>query len=652
MAIKLTDIAEKLKMTKLQLKRKLRNLDIENLDSKGSFFEKKVADQILEKLGEKKKEKKVKEKIKPEDKEKNLVAIPSTITVKNFAGKLNLPVTDIIKELLRNGVAATINEKIDFETAAIIAGSLGYQAEEEEEKEPSLEDQWKGQKLESRPPVVTVLGHVDHGKTTLLDRIRKESVVDTESGGITQHIGAYQALVEVEGKKRKITFIDTPGHKAFTAMRAQGAKVTDIAILVVAAEDSVKPQTKEALDHIKEAGVPVVVAINKIDLANADVGKVKRDLTKFGLTPEELGGTTPMIEISAKKGTNVKELLEIVVLTADLQDLKAPFRGKMKGVVIESHMHKGSGALATILIKQGILHQGDVLVADTTPATARILENERMEHIKKAEPSQPIRVVGFKEVPPVGVIVEKVKDMKEAREICQERLEEARKEGRTSGTGLIEAAKSIRQGKMTKLKIILKADVAGSLEALKQSIEVLGNKQVGIDIILAGVGPVNESDIEMATASRAVIISFRMSIDQAAKVLAKQNNIEISNYDVIYQLLDELKATLKGLRKPKIVREEIGQAKILKVFFSTKKRKIIGCRVTSGQAVKKLSILVKREEEEIGQGEVDSLKIEDKEVETVKSGTDCGIGIKTDIKLKEGDILEFYQEKKVIEKIK
>jgi translation initiation factor IF-2 len=365
-----------------------------------------------------------------------------------------------------------------------------------------------------------------------------------------------------------------------------------------------------------------------------------------------LGGTTPMIEISAKKGTNVKELLELVVLTADLQDLKAPFQGKMKGVVIESHMHKGSGALATVLVKQGILHQGDALVAGTIPATARILENERMEHVKKAEPSQPIRVVGFKEVPSIGVIVEEVNNIKEAREICQRRLEEARKEGLTSGSGLVEAAKSIHQGKLTELKIILKADVAGSLEALRQSIEALGNRQVGVDVIRAGVGPVNESDIEMATASKAVIVSFRMSVDRAAQVLAKQNNIKISNYDIIYQLLDDLKTTLKGLQQPKIIKEKIGQAKVLKVFFSTKQRKIAGCRISSGRVTKKLPLSIKRAGEEIGLGEVDSLKVEDREVETVKSGTDCGIGIKTDVKLKQADILEFYQEKRIIEKIR
>jgi len=507
-------------------------------------------------------------------------------------------------------------------------------------------------KLKTRPPVVTVLGHVDHGKTTLLDRIRKENVVATESGGITQHIGAYQVTTKVEGKSRKITFIDTPGHKAFTKMRSQGAKVTDIAILVVAADDSVKPQTKEAIDHIKEAGVPVIVAINKMDVAGANPGKVKKDLTELGLTPEELGGTTPMVEVSAIKGTNVKELIEMVVLTADLQDLKAPYQGKTKGVVIESHIHKGSGALATVIIKQGILHQGDALIVDVIPATARILEDEFMNHIKKALPSQPVRIVGFKEVPMIGTIVEKVDNLKQAREISKERIDQARKQGLVSGTGLIEAAKSIRKGDMTELKIVLKADVAGSLEALNQSIEVLGNKAVGVSIIRAGVGPVNESDIEMATASKAVIISFRMPIDKAAQQLAKQNNIKVSEYDVIYELIDELRAALQGLLKPKIVKEKLGKGKVLKTFFFSRGRIIVGVKISSGHAVKKLKVSIIRDKEEIGQGEINSLKIAEKEQDKVNTGAECGIGIETDTKIKEGDQLVFYQEKEVAQKIK
>ncbi len=639
-------------MTKLQLRRKLRKLNIKRLDPKKSFFDRDMADQIFKELSPKKKKAKPKKKtVKKKKKEENLVAIPETITVKNFAAKLNLPVTDVIKELMRNGVSATINEKIDFETASVIASGFGFQAREEEIKEVDLEDGWKGKRLKSRPPVVTVLGHVDHGKTTLLDRIRKENVVAEESGGITQHIGAYQVVVKVEGRDRQITFIDTPGHEAFAKMRAQGAKVTDIAILVVAANDSVKPQTKEALDHIKEAGAPVIVAINKIDLASADPEKVKKDLTEIGLAPEELGGTTPMVEISAKKGKNIKELLEMIVLIAGLEDLKAPYNIPMKGVVIESHMHKGSGALATVLVKQGILNQGDALIAGTIPATARILENEYMKHIKKAQPSEPVRIVGFKEVPLIGTIVEEVKDIKEAREITRSRAEQARREGKVSGTGLVEAAKSIRKGEMKELKIVLKADVAGSLEALKQSIEALGDEKVGVTIIRAGVGPVNESDIEMATASKAVIISFRMPIDRAAQILAKQNSIKISSYEIIYELIDELKAALEGLLEPKIVKEKLGQGKVLKVFFSIRNRKIVGVRITSGQVSKRLKVSIKREKETVGQGEVTSLKIEEKEVDEVKRGAECGIGIETETKIKEGDIIEFYQEKEVAQKI-
>jgi translation initiation factor IF-2 len=654
MAIKLTDLADKLKITKLQLKRELKSLDIRGLDPKKSFFEKDIAEKIIEQLKPEKKEKskKIEDKKDENKKDEKQIEIPEVISVKNFAGKLNLPVTDVIKELLKNGVAATINEKIDFDTATIIASDFGFEAVKEETSEEEIESSWDESKLKPRPPVVTILGHVDHGKTTLLDRIRKEHVADSESGGITQHIGAYQVEIEVEDKRRKITFIDTPGHKAFTTMRAQGAKVTDIAILIVAADDSVQPQTKEALDHIKDAGVPVVVAINKIDLPNANVEKTKQDLVEIGLTPEDLGGTTPVVEVSAEKGTNVEDLLEIIVLTADLQDLKAPYDSvTAKGVVIESHKHKGAGVLATVLIKQGILNQGDAIVAGTISGVARIMENDFRQRIDQAKPSQPVRIVGFEDIPPVGAIVEQVSDIKQARKLAKENKEKLRKEGRTSGTGLIEASKSIRKGESKEVKIILKADVAGSLEALKQSLEALGNDQVQVNIIKAGVGPVNESDIEMATASNAVIISFRMPVDKAAQTLARQNNIEISSYEIIYKLIEDLNSALEGILAPKIVREELGKAKILKVFYSSGNRCIIGCRVTSGGADKQAKADIIRNDKKIGQAEIDSLRIEEKEVDEIKRGQQCGIGLRIEEKVKEGDVIEFYKEKKVTQKL-
>ncbi len=654
MAIKLTDLADKLKLTKLQLKRELKNLDIEGLDPKKTFFERQIADQIIEELredkGEKEEVKKAPEKPKVREDEKS-IEIGETITVKNFASKLNLPVTDVIKELMRNGVAATINEKIDFDTASIIASDFGYSAAQEQEAKGILEEDWQGKKLEERPPVVTILGHVDHGKTTLLDRIREKNVAGGESGGITQHIGAYQAEVKVEGDKRKITFIDTPGHKAFTAMRAQGAKVTDIAVLIIAADDSVQPQTKEAIDHIKQAGVPIVVAINKIDLPGADVNKVKQDLIELGLNPEDLGGTTPTVEVSAEKGTNIDSLLEMIILTADLQDLKAPLDIQPKGVVIESHKHKGAGVLATVLIKQGILEQGKPVLAGTIVGTARILEDENMDRIDKAYPSQPVRVVGFDEVPGVGTIVEQLGDIKEARKVAQKRIEEARKEGKTTGTGLAEASKSIKKGESKQLKIILKADVAGSLEALRQSINALGDKETSVEIIRAGVGPVNESDIEMATASDAVIISFRMPVDKAAGSLAKQNNIEISEYDVIYKLIDDLQAALEGMLEPTITKEKQGEAKVLKVFFSSKNRTIVGGRMLEGEANKALDVEIQRGEDIIAKGKINTLQREQKEVDSVKKGQEFGIGLETDGKIKPDDRLLFYSLKKEVRKL-
>lgn len=653
MAVKLTDLAKKLKLTKLQLRRKLKSLDFDGLDPKKSFFEKKIADQILAELSNKRPPlKKKKSRKKPEKEEKNLIFISETVTVKNFASKMNLPVTDIIKELLRNGLSVTINEKIDFETASIIASDFGFKVKKPRRQEKKAEEDWQGKRLRSRPPVVTILGHVDHGKTTLLDRIRKASVVSGESGGITQHIGAYQVEAEIDGKKRKITFIDTPGHKAFTAMRAQGAKVTDIAVLIIAADDSVKPQTKEALDHIKEAGVPVVVAINKIDLPNADVDKTKKDLVEIGLTPEELGGTTPVIEISAKKGTNVDELLEMIILTADLQDLKAPYEDAVaKGVVIESHQHKGAGVLATVLIKQGILKQNDALIAGTIPATARIMEDETMRRVKEAVPSQPVRIIGFEEVPAVGTIIEKVKDIKTARRIAKKRREIMRKEGRPSGSGLVEAAKSIKKGRSKQLRIILKTDVAGSLEAIQQSIENLGGDKTQVNIIRAGVGLVNESDIEMAIAGKAIIISFRMGIDRAAETLARQNGIEILKYDVIYRLIDDLQAALEGMLGSKIVRKDLAKAKVLKIFFTSQKRKIIGCRLLKGRVERSAELEIVRADKRIGEAKIVSLQIEQKEVDQVKGSQEFGISVESGVKIKEGDELRFFVKKKVVQKL-
>jgi translation initiation factor IF-2 len=654
MAIKLTDLADKLKMTKLQLRRELKNLDIEGLDPKKTFFKREIASEIMEKLGGKAEgEESTSVKVSDEKNEKEIgkvIEVGENISVKNFASKLNLPVTDVIKELMRNGVAATINEKIDYDTASIIASDFGYTVKEEQKASGLLEDQWSDDlELKKRPPVVTILGHVDHGKTTLLDKIRKKNVAGGESGGITQHIGAYQVELEIEGEKQKITFIDTPGHKAFTAMRAQGAKVTDIAILIVAADDSVQPQTREALDHIKQSGVPIVIAINKIDLPGADINKVKQDLIEIGLTPEDLGGTTPTVEISAKKGENIDSLLEILVLTAEMQDLKAPYENvQPKGVVIESHKHKGAGVLATVLIKQGVMEQGKPVLAGTIVGTARIMEDENNERVDKAYPSQPVRIIGFDQVPAVGTIVEQFENIKEARKVSEKRIEETRKQGYTSGTGLIEASKSIKKGESKQLKIILKADVAGSLEALSQSITGLGDQDTSIDIIKAGVGPVNESDIEMATASNAVIISFRMPIDKAAASLAKQNNIEISEYEVIYKLIDDLQAALEGLLEPIITKEKLGQAKVLKVFFKTSDRMIVGCKLNEGEINKTLKVEIKREEEVIGKAEIISLQKDEKEVDSVKKGQEFGIGLKTDIKIKEDDQLFFYRIKKEV----
>jgi len=573
--------------------------------------------------------------------------VPSVLTVREFAENLNLPVTEVIGALIKNGVMATINEAVDFDTMAIIGDELGFEVKPQIEEEKTVKAKVATKKhLVSRAPVVTVMGHVDHGKTKLLDAIRETDVVSTESGGITQHIGAYQIKLKAKKSKlkteeRTITFLDTPGHEAFSAMRAHGANITDVVVLVVAANDGVKPQTIEAANHAKEAKVPIVVAINKIDLPDADVEKTKRQLTDIELIPEEWGGKTPMVQVSAKERKNIDALLEMILLVADLAELKADPSQGASGVVIESHMQAGRGPIATVLVQEGTLRLGDPIVIGRTYGKVRIMENYLGKKVTQAPPSTPVRIAGLEDLPNFGNRFVVVKDEKEAREMTKA------KSITRKVISITELSEGIKEGKIKELKIVLKADVAGSLEALKNSLKNISTKEVKINIIHEGVGDISESDINMAVASDALVIGFRVKADTQVVNLARRENIKISIYDIIYQLIDDLSAALSGLLEPEVVETEIGRMEVLAVFRTTKNEKIIGGKVTTGKIENGAEVRITRNKDTIGEGKITSLEQNKKATSEVLEGFECGLKIATSVKIQVGDILEAYKARAV-----
>lgn len=589
------------------------------------------------------------------------VEIPSVLTVKDFAGYLNVPVTQVIATLMKNGVIANINENIDAETAMIIGDELNFDVKEKIEPSPPTpvaaeEKEETGQRV-SRPPVVTIMGHVDHGKTTLLDSIRRTNVVATESGGITQHIGAYQVEVRPSGEpksrdgeadrgiSRLITFLDTPGHEAFSAMRAHGAAITDIVVLVVAADDGVKPQTVEAINHARAAGVPVVVAINKIDVPGANPERVKQELAERELIPEEWGGKTVMVPVSAKKNEHINELLEMILLVADVKELTTNPNKPATGVVIESHMQAGVGPVATVLINDGALHQGDSVVIGHTYGRIRFMEDFRGRRIKTAIASTPIRVAGLQDVPNFGEPLITVESEKVAREMTQV------KSAVRAHIGMAEVSEAVSKNKLKELKIILKTDVQGSLEAIHSSIGQLGSQEVSVQIINEGVGNISESDVNMAAATNALVIGFRISITPPVRQLVERLKVKVSLYEIIYQLLDDLYAALSGLLEPEKVEVKLGTAEILKIFHSTKTEQIIGARVTSGKLVVGAKVKVIRLEEDLGEATIKTLKREQENVDTILGGIECGIGLAGEIKINEGDILQAYQIEERVRKL-
>lgn len=584
-------------------------------------------------------------------KEKKL-RIYETIQVGELAKLMGVKAGELIKKALLLGLPLTINQSIDVDTASILADEFGYQVERATLEEEMLLQYIppRPEELKPRPPVVTVMGHVDHGKTTLLDAIRKTDVASKEAGGITQHIGAYTVNLP---NNRKITFIDTPGHEAFTSMRARGAQVTDIVILVVAADDGVMDQTKEAIEHARAAKVPIVVAINKIDKPNANPEKVKSQLAELGLVPEEWGGDTLMANISARNKIGIEELLELVLLQAEMLDLKAAYERPARGRVIESRIDKGKGPVATILVQEGTLREGDIFVSGNTYGRVRAMFDSYGNRIKEATPSTPVEILGFEELPQAGDDFFVLEDEEKARRVAEYRQRKLR-EAETAKAAKISLEKlfeKLKEGELKELNLVVKADTQGTLEALQSSLNKLSTDKVKVSIIRAGIGAISESDVMLASASEAIVIGFNVKPTSSAKEIAKKEGVDIRFYDVIYHLLEDIKKAMAGLLEPKF--EEIigGVAEVRATFKVPKVGIVAGCYVKEGVINRNHNIRVIRDGVVIYTGKIASLKRFKEDVKEVPAGYECGIKIENFNDVKEGDLLEAFEIKKVIQEL-
>ncbi len=571
------------------------------------------------------------------------IKIPAFITVKEFAEGIGKKSSDIIMALMKLGVMATINQELDFDTACLVADSFGINAElleEKTEEDILFVDEDNPENLETRPPVVVVMGHVDHGKTSLLDKIRSSNVTEGEAGGITQKIGAYTVRL----KGRQITFLDTPGHEAFTTMRARGAQFTDIAILVVAADDGVMPQTIEAINHAKAANTEIIVAINKIDKPGANPDRVKQELTQYGLICEEWGGQTIMVPISAKQGTGIDDLLENVLLTADVMELKADPKGQAKGAVIEAKLDKNRGAVASVLIQRGTLRQGDTVVCGPILGNVRAMYDDKGMPIKKAGPSIPVEILGLPEVPQAGEILFAVDDDKTARQLVEKRKIKQREEQlhRSSKMSLDTLAAQMAAGDVKDLNIIIKADVQGSVEAVQQSLEKLTNEEVKINVIHGAVGAINESDIVLADVSNAIIIGFNVRPSQMIIDKAKETGVDIRLYSVIYNAIEDVENAMKGMLAPKIEEVVWGHAEVRQLFKVSGIGTIGGCYVTDGKIQRSSNVRVIRDDVVVYTGVLGSLQHEKDSVKEVVSGHECGLTVEKYNDIKIGDVIEAF----------
>ena len=574
-----------------------------------------------------------------------VVYIGENITVKELAEKLNMSGTELVKNLMKKGVMAGINQSIDFDTAVKIGEDFDVIIEREPEKdimEETFKEEPDDEKdLQERPPVVVVMGHVDHGKTSLLDSIRHSSVTSTEAGGITQHIGAY--TVQIDGKP--ITFLDTPGHEAFTAMRMRGAQVTDIAVLVVAADDGVMPQTIEAINHAKAAGVEIIVAINKIDKVAANPDRVKQELTEYGLLAEDWGGDTICVPVSAVNKTGIDQLLEMIILSAEMKELKANPNKKARGAIIEAQLDKGRGPVATVLVQNGTLHVGDPIVAGCAYGKIRAMTDDKGRRVKKAGPSTPVEILGLSEVPSAGDSFYVAANEKQARQVAESIIAKNRMEmikNTPQKVSLDDLFTQIQSGNVKELNIVVKADVHGSVEAVKQSLERLSNEEVRVRIIHGGVGAITESDVMLASASNAIIIGFNVRPEPAAKAFADEEKVDLRLYRVIYNAIEDVTNAMKGMLDPVYEEKVIGHAEVRQLFKASGVGTIAGSYVLDGKFVRNCKVRVTREGEKIYDGELESLKRFKDDVKEVAAGYECGLVMKKFNDLKELDIVEAY----------
>jgi translation initiation factor IF-2 len=586
--------------------------------------------------------------------QKPVVELPPALMVRELSDLLKVSAVDVIKRLIRTGIMANINQVIDFKTAASIANDLGFEARlkrriagkskhlsEANKQSAQKADQTTG--LLPRPPVVTIMGHVDHGKTKLLDAIRKSNVVDSEAGGITQHIGAYQ----VDFNGQKITFLDTPGHEAFTAMRARGAQVTDITVLVVAADDGVMPQTLEAIDHARAAGVPIVVAINKIDKPGANPDRVKQQLAEVGLVVEDWGGDTVSVSVSAKEKKGISDLLENLMVVAELEELKADPNKPAEGTVIEAEMDRTRGALFTVLVSSGTLKEGDIVVVGDNWGRVKAMFNDAGKRVKRATPSTPVEVLGLSNVPQVGDVMNVVSNEKAAAAQIEKRHQEIDEESTVTRTvSLSNVFDQISKGKVKELGIILKTDVQGSIEPIKTSLEKLSSDEIKVRVVHSSTGNVNESDIMLAVASKLVIIGFNTGAEPGAKSSAEREGVSLRFYNIIYNMVDDVSKALKGMLTPTFVEVIDGHGEVRAVFTAGKTEKVAGVYITEGKVTRNSSVRVLRGKQKVYQGAISSLRRFKDDVKEVATGFECGIGVEGFSDFQVGDILEFFRNEK------
>lgn len=647
MAVRVYKLAKELGFSSKELIEKLKKLKVKVTGHMSSLDDETVEILKHELQGESKKKKlKVQE-----ERKKTLISVEVTfpITIKDLAVKLKLKSNELIKELMKKKIFANINQFIEKDVCCELAEAYKFELKEkltEEEELLSLhEDKITDDKLVTRAPVVTFMGHVDHGKTLLLDAIRKTNVVDREAGGITQHIGAYEAVFN----NHKITFLDTPGHEAFTAMRARGAHITDIVILVVAADDGIMPQTIEAIDHARAAKVPIIVAINKIDKLDVNIDKVKRQLQEIDLAPEEWGGETIVACVSAKTKEGIEHLLEMIILQAEMMELKANPDRLARGTIIEARLTKGSGVIATLLVESGTLRLQNFVITGLHYAKIKAMMNDKEQRITLAGPSTPVEILGLSGIPEAGDTFYAAEDEKKAKNIVLNRRQERREKelSKVKKISLEDLAEAIHKGKVKTLKIIIKTDVHGSLEALCASLDKIENTEVKLSIIHKGVGSINESDVMLAMVSEAVIIGFGVGKESKANETAKNNNIEIKLYSVIYEVISDIRMAMEGLLEPYVKRSFLGRASIRQVFKVSKAGIIAGCMVTKGTILRGAEAQIIREDEVIFTGTIDSLKRFKDDVKEIKEGFECGIGFKNFNDIKISDNIEVFRLEKI-----